>query len=297
MKPKGMGVKARTNVGGALVALGFVALVSVGSAGVARADTVSVPYNDLAAQGSITLCDATGHAVTGGSIYDKPFVWRAISNQPATSPYDKQGRTAVLLAYQPQQKQYPDQWNGDTLTGATQYQDPKFPTAVGTLLDFSLADYLHEYPTRWNGLVQLRMYLGVPGAPTFNTPYPTAEVQVTGDRWSLVRGGGAACTTTPAESTEQTIAHLNVSATPTAALPGGGSYSSTRGAGGPTAAAPLGVGGQNTAGAAVALPASTAVKSGSSAIGKGWIAALVVVVIGAIGLFFLRRNGATGKRT
>lgn len=269
-----------------------LALVAVPTA--ARAADPTPPYNDLNGQGSIGLCDALGHAVTSGSIYDKPFVWRAVSSVPPVAPYDRKGRTAVLVAYQPRSTAYPDQWNGDTLTAGTVYSDLKHPTAVATALDFTLQDFLHEYPLRWDGWVQLRMFFGAPGTSTFTANYPTADIHVSGTTWTLVRGGGVPCSTSPAVSSEVGMAHLNVSPTAVPTNLNGGSTSQNRaagaGAGSSANGSSAGVPTPSTTGgqAAPDLSANTASSGGGP--GKGWLVALAVVVAGAVGLLILRRR-------
>jgi hypothetical protein len=152
----------------------------------------SVPYTDGQSAGSITLYDQAGHQITQGSITAHPFAYSAVSSMRAPAGYDKDGRKATLLAYQPREGANPAQWSGDTLTASTVYSDPAHPTATATAKDFSLKDYLDTYPTLWGGMVQLRIYLGAPDVPTYNDKYATADLRVDGDTWTMIRSGGQA---------------------------------------------------------------------------------------------------------
>jgi hypothetical protein len=174
--------------------------LTLGVAGPARAAT-PVPYSDAQSVGRIVLYDKAGTAVTRGSVHDRPFAWRAVSSFRAPAPYNGAGRKATLLAYQPRQGVQAAEWSGDTMTASAPYQDPAAPTVQATATDFTLADFLGEYPARWDGLLELRIYLGVPNQPTLSDRYATTDIKVTGDTWSVVRtgpsggagaGGGAA---------------------------------------------------------------------------------------------------------
>ena len=103
----GSGRAARSVALGCLTVLGAaVALAQPLGAplmGTAGAATSTVPYTDPDAVGSIGLCNQAGQQITSGSITTRPFAWRAVSTQAAPAPYNNAGRTATLVAYQPQQ--------------------------------------------------------------------------------------------------------------------------------------------------------------------------------------------------
>jgi hypothetical protein len=247
---------------------------------------VTVPYTDLSAKGTITLCDAAGHRVTAGSIDDKPFVLKAASTVPAPSPYNGTGRTAVLVAYQPSKTSYPDQWNGDTLTATSQYTDARHPMVIGTPLDFTLAQYLKEFPASYDGFVQLRMYFGAKGQGVMNDTYPTTDLRVVGRTWTVVHGGTGDCTTGSAVSNEVAIAHLpGATASPsprssvTSAAQAGASASASS-SDSPEAGAGGGASGQT--------PPASSGQSGPPT----WVAALVALLLLAIAgiLVFVRRG-------
>src|SRR5580658_7087718 len=103
------------------LAVVVVTLLVVSSVtGLASAAT-AVPYTDPDVAGSIGLCNQAGQQVTSGSVDTVPFTWRAVSTQPASSPYDNAGRRATLVVYQPLQNIPAGDWSGETLTAASSY--------------------------------------------------------------------------------------------------------------------------------------------------------------------------------
>jgi hypothetical protein len=152
-----------------------------------------VPYTDSRSVGQMTLFNAAGQPITSGSIHTAPFVGYAVSLQRAPKPYDGKGGKATLMAYQPRAGIDPSRWGGDFISGSSAYSDPNHPTVALTNEDLSLAQFLAEYPSAnsWDNLIQLRIFLGVPGQATLNTSYVTADIRVSGDTWTLVRGGSS----------------------------------------------------------------------------------------------------------
>ncbi|HET6271063.1 MAG TPA: hypothetical protein VFE00_13425 [Arthrobacter sp.] len=154
----------------------------------------ALPYSDGNAKGSIGLCDKAGQPVTHGNVKDSPFVWQAVSSAPAPPPYDGPGRTATLYAYQPRKGQQADLWPGYQMTASGNYADPAHPTAVAAADDGAqLKEFVHGFPPAWDGLVELRMYMGVPRQPLYRDSYPATDIRVEGDSWSVVRGGTVSC--------------------------------------------------------------------------------------------------------
>jgi hypothetical protein len=172
--------------------LAAVTIGTVAGRGRSASAADAVPYNDPRSTGFITLYDKAGKPVKSGSIDDHPFVWKAAGSAKALAPYDGNGRKATLYAFQPRQGADPSTWSGDTLTASTDYTDPAHPTATASTVDFSLQDYLSEFPARWDGLVQLRIYLGVPGQSTYTVRYASTDLKVTGRTWTVVGGGPGA---------------------------------------------------------------------------------------------------------
>jgi hypothetical protein len=172
--------------------LAAVTIGTVAGRGRSASAADTVPYTDSRSTGFITLYDKAGKPIKSGNIDDHPFVWKAEGSAKALAPYDGTGRKATLYAYQPRQGADPSTWSGDTLTASTDYADPAHPTATASTVDFSLQDYLSEFPARWDGLVQLRIYLGVPGQSTYTVKYASTDLKVTGKTWAVVGGGPGA---------------------------------------------------------------------------------------------------------
>ena len=152
----------------------------------------SLPYTDAAANGTIGLCDRNGNNVTHGSVYDKPFVWRAVGAAPAPLSVRGSGRNATLYAYQPRKGVDPTQWSGEQLTANAAYSDPNVPIAQATDRDIALSDYLNDYPPQWDRLIELRIFYGGPSGD-ITASYPVANIRVTGTKWTVVTGAKVDC--------------------------------------------------------------------------------------------------------
>ncbi len=208
------------------VFLALVALVLVGCGGGsegASANTTTsnhVPYSDPNAVGYIGLCNQAGKQITSGSINTVPFAWRAVSSVAAPPPYNNDWRTAILIAYQPIEGIPAGEWSGDELTASARYTNPEHPMAAATGGDDSLADFLQEYHPRWDGFLQLRMYLGTKDAAVYSLHYPELAIQVTGDAWHAVGGGTVNCHSGTAESIESILLPKSKTTVPTTTSPG-----------------------------------------------------------------------------
>lgn len=173
-------------------------IVSLASLAVAAllatpAHAASAPFQDPAAQGYLGICDEAGQQVTSGSTATVPFAWRVVSTQPAVAPYNNSYRTAVLVAYQPINGEDPGLWSGEALTASSRYSNPSHPMAAATTGDMSLANFVRDFPPRWDGLVQLRLYLDTSDEPVYSRHYPTLDIQVTGSTWHALDGGVVNC--------------------------------------------------------------------------------------------------------
>ena len=167
-----------------------IALTMVGCSGQGGA----VPYRDANANGVIGLCSKAGTPIDHGKVSDSPFVWRSVSSSPAKPPYDAYGRTATLYAFVPKRGYPPEDWLGEQISAAAFYSNPAHPMVQATSGDGAvLKDFVQASPPTWDGLVELRVYLGVPGEATYNATYPATDIQVKGDTWTVVRGGTVAC--------------------------------------------------------------------------------------------------------
>ncbi len=147
----GSGRAARGVALGCLTVLGAaVALAQPLAAplmGISAAATSTVPYTDPDAVGSIGLCNQAGQQITTGSITTRPFAWRAVSTQAAPAPYNNAGRTATLVAYQPQQALPAGDWSGTQMTASSSYTNPANPMAAATDGDQSLQEHHRGIPS------------------------------------------------------------------------------------------------------------------------------------------------------
>jgi hypothetical protein len=173
-------------------------LATVGPA----AATPKVPYTDPSADGYLGICNQQGKQITSGSIDSTPFAWEVVSSAAAPSSVSGSGRTATLYAYQPIEGVDPEDWSGDQLTGTSQYSNPSHPTAVSTSRDFALSQFLNVFPTKWDGFIELRMFLDAPGTQPEVLTYPALSLHISGDTWQAVGGGPVVCTAGQAESNE-----------------------------------------------------------------------------------------------
>ena len=182
--------------------------------GVPAAASSSVPYTDPNAVGYIGLCNEQGQQITSGNIDTAPFAWRAVSTAAATGAYAGPSRTAILFAYQPIDGLAPSYWSVDSLTASARYSNPAAPMAAATTRDESLAQYMLEFKPKWDGYLQLRMYLGADNEQPYSVSYPTLDIQVTGDSWRAVDGGPVAANATedimnPAVATTSALRHVH----------------------------------------------------------------------------------------
>ena len=278
------------------IALGVAMASTVMWTGTSGAATTTAPYTDPDAVGYIGLCNQAGQQVTSGSTTTVPFVWRAVSSEPAPAGYNGPSRTATLTAYLPVQVLAPGEWSGEELTAASRYTNPEGPMAAATDRDVALQTFIGDYPPQWDGFIQLRLFLGAADEEPATVQYPALNIQVTGDIWKAIGGGTVNCASGTSESMESIL------------LPGttpgngtGSESSSTSGTGrGGSAATQKGTGsagGSTRGGGAGARPgASSAVDTSSTAghvplfVGIGFAALAAVVVLGL--LSSRRRRGS-----
>ena len=154
----------------------------------------TVPYDDPQSAGLLTLCSEDGKAVTEGTVDDRPFADVVLGETTLPAEMDPAGVVATLFAYQPRKGIEAGEFSGGPLTAAGEFADPAQPAVRVTGDSWSVGDFVTAFPATDDGYVQLRLYLGTPGAGTLSeNPYDTADLRVDGDRWELVRGGTASC--------------------------------------------------------------------------------------------------------
>jgi hypothetical protein len=167
------------------------------------ASASSVPFHDQYSNGLITLCGQNGQRVTSGDTRDEPFAWDAVASSPAPARYQK--GLAYLYAYQPLLYLDPGDWSGEQLTDGSWYSNGQHPIAAATNRDIPMVWFVQAFPAHWNGYVELRMLLSVPGEPPITSPYPTAIIQVKGYHWTLIQGGTTPCDSGTARTLESQI--------------------------------------------------------------------------------------------
>jgi len=183
----------------------------LGATAVGAAPTA--PYTDPDAVGYIGLCNQAGQQISSGSVSGAPFVWRAVSSQPAPAPYNGAGGTAILDAYLPMQALAPGDWSGEQLTSSTRYSNPQSPMAQTTERDVPLEDFLQDYPPEWDGFIQLRLFLGAQNQPADVQHYPALNLEISGDTWTAIGGGPVNCNAGNAESLETVLAPTSTTTT------------------------------------------------------------------------------------
>jgi hypothetical protein len=103
------------------------------------------------------------------------------------------------------------------LTGASRFGDVRHPAAAALPEDLSLADFARDFPPAWDGLVQLRLVLGAPGQSAQDQRYDSADVRISGSRWTVLKGGGGSCSGVKAISVAQLLG-VQATAVPTPAV-------------------------------------------------------------------------------
>ena len=279
----------------AVVVVGVMGALIGGS--YASATSTSTPYTDPNATGAIGFCDKAGHAITHGSVNAKPFVWRAVSSKPADAPYNVPGRTATLLAYQPRKGLASSDWSGSQLTASTRYANAAHPTAVATAADESLGQFMMEFHPAWQGLLQVRMFLGAPNQTPQTFTYSATSIRIKGSSWSVVNPTPVSCNSGQAVSLETIV--LPKTSHPAVghggAHRGGATHSSASPQ--PTSSASAGTGqpGNNTAtpatsSAALATPKSAGGGGHGAIVGIGIVLAVIVVAGGGYGALRARKE-------
>jgi hypothetical protein len=278
-----------------------VAAIATATTTAAALGTTSgkVPFVDPSAHGYIALCDLDGHNVTSGNIHTHPFVWQAVSSLPAPDGYSGKGQNAGLLMFQPRRGVSPADWNGDELTAATQYKGTKYPAAEATYKDFSLADFIKEFPSGLDGLYQLRMHFAKKNYGVYTQTYPATVIQVTGNTWHVVQGGTTQCKAVVARSTEYKVGIPQVDPTssagetpPTAPA---SVQASPAASGGSSGASPSASGGSSDPDTVIAAPVSGTPSGTSSSSSNATVIALgalcvVLLLVIAAGIFWRWRE-------
>jgi hypothetical protein len=251
-----------------------------------------LPYSDPDQAGWLTLCNKSLQPITHGSITAKPFVYRVVSSVGAPRGYFAQGAKATLYAYQPREQTASTQWSGLQLGPASLYSNRRHPMAQFTPLDLPLAEMTAAFPPIFDHLLQLRLYVDVPGEPQDPYTYGAADIQVTGNTWKLVAGNGGSCSSGKVEPIEKFYHFASSTKSPSPSATGsngaqpGQSSAPAVGGGSPSSTSP----GANPGGATAASGSSNAAAVGFTA----GIIAVVIAVLAAGGVWWRRRRRVTG---
>ncbi|MER7005143.1 Ig-like domain repeat protein [Dactylosporangium sp. NPDC000555] len=201
-----MGIRSRSlMVGAAALVVAAGVLVSGGSA---FAATITPPFEpDPSVSGSLTLYNAAGQVITGGSVNDSPIV--------AYAEADGHGREddsrAFLRVATPKANTPPDQFVSGLLTSAQNFPNANAPAPLNTSPNAvatgitgvpSLASYIALNPNTETAanlanIYQLRLITTAPGQPQ-NTNYYRVDIQVNpaAGTWEVVYPGTKTNTTT-----------------------------------------------------------------------------------------------------
>jgi WxL interacting protein linking bacterial and host surfaces len=272
----------------ATLAAGLAVAVPAGTA----TASAKLPYTDPYSHGYVGFCDKNGNNVTQGSVYDKPFVWRAVSSVAAPTAYAGVGRKATLWAAQPRKGIDAGHWSGQALTASTNYTNPSVPMVQATNRDYALSDIINAFPPQWDRLLEVRIYFSAPGESGDQSTYAAADIRVSGTTWTVVSGGKVDCNAGSAVSPEVALPSSNPAglqpAEPLSAIAA------------EAVGAPIPNGSSAPSDGSVA-PSAVADASASSSGGSGHtvaiVAVVVVVVVGVGGGGLWLRRRARGRVT
>lgn len=226
-----------------MTSVAAVAVATVASGGLLAgfATSASAATNppwepDGSSVGGLTFYDASGNQITGGSINDAPIA----AYVQGTSTVRSGDTKATLFAYTPVSGQAPGTWSGEALSSSTTYPNSGAPGALATSSlplvsgssdDENVATYEADFPNSdtsttdgYAGIYQLRLKTSASGQ-TITSGYDSADIEVSGDTWSVVypaptlTGTTTTLTTNPTgPQVEGTSVELDASVSP--AVPG-----------------------------------------------------------------------------
>ncbi len=182
--------KRSISVGASALALaGGLAVISASPAAAATGPSWQP---EVKAVGTLTFYNASGNPVTSGNITDSPI---AAYVQGSTA--DTSHTTATLYGATPVSGTDPGSWSGEALSTSTTYPNASAPGALGTSTlplvhgisgDLSVSDLISDFPNAdtsttdgFGGVYELRLKTGAS-----NTVWQVADIQVTGNTWSLI---------------------------------------------------------------------------------------------------------------
>jgi hypothetical protein len=185
----------RRIAGGATIAL----LAAAGATTSAQAASAP-PWEPIgSSQGGLTFLNAAGHAITSGTLSSAPVAAYVVGDASLRGGDTK----ATLYGYLPVKGKSPVQWSGEQLSTSTTFPNAGAPSGVssslpvvtGAATDTSIATLASDFPNKgtgsYAGIYQLRLVTSAAGTSATST-YDSADIQVSGNSWSVVYSGGVA---------------------------------------------------------------------------------------------------------
>lgn len=187
------------------VTVGIVAIASPAPAG---ASTTPPWEPDPSSVGGLVFYNAAGDVITSGSTADSPIA----AYIEGTSTIRTGDTKATLFGYLPVHGESPGEWTGEALTTSTTYpatsapvplNTATLPVASGVSGDETIAQLESDLPNTdtsddgYAGMYVLRLKTSGPDEAA-TTTYDSADIEVSGDTWTVVYSQSAAVTTTTA---------------------------------------------------------------------------------------------------
>jgi Bacterial Ig-like domain (group 3) len=173
-------------------------LLTVAGAATSAHASAAPPWEpDGSSQGGLTFYNAAGHAITGGTLSSAPIAAYVVGGASLRSGDTK----ATLFGYLPVKGKSPSAWSGEELSTSTTFPSTGAPAGVSSTLpvvtggatDTSLGTLSSDFPNKgtgsYAGIYQLRLVTSAAGTSATST-YDSADVQISGNSWSVVYSGG-----------------------------------------------------------------------------------------------------------
>jgi hypothetical protein len=163
---------------------------------------------DANSVGGLQFFNAAGQQIVGGNLNDQPIA----AYVEGTAVPNAGDTKATLYGFTPVNGQQPTQWSGESLGLSTAFPNASAPAPLNTATlpvetggaaDESVSQYAADFPNTdssatdgYAGIYQLRLYTS--GTGGLSVKYDSADIQVTGNTWTVVY---PTPTTTPTTTT------------------------------------------------------------------------------------------------
>lgn len=177
-----------------VVAAGSLSAVFAGSA-FASGNPPWEPLTNPPEAGGLLFFNSSGTQITSGTV-NQPLAAYVVG----TGTLRTGDSVATLEAYTPVDGIPAGEWSGEQLSGSTDYPNASAPSPINTTSlpvvtesasDETIAQYEGDYPNNdtsgdgYAGIYVIRLITDAPDKPA-TTSYDSADIQVTGDTWSVV---------------------------------------------------------------------------------------------------------------